>query len=91
MNSFNELCSMLELNFQSTMSVLESNDLSLSQAKQLAGVVEEARLLLLELEHALGLEAGNDRWKATIYELRNRYLHLEGILKERRNDLHTEQ
>ena len=73
--------------YHTSRHVLGKNTVTLEDARQLAGSVTEVRVLLTELEH---VETSLDRPVAaltSISDLKQRYLELEGMVKEVRNTL----
>lgn len=83
-----KLCRDLEDCFKSSRAVLSKNIVSVDQAKELAVTLESIRMLLQELGQALQESAGGWGQVSSVSALWERYLELEGAVKELRNDLY---
>lgn len=81
------ICENLTTYLDQSRRLLKADAVGLPDARELAAHVREIRLLLKELQDAEYVSRQNERLAATIYELQRRYLELEGIVKEIRNDL----
>ena len=83
----NDICEELAECFYYIKRVLRSNSFDLAQAKKLAVQVMTIRSLLKELERVPETASRNSgRASMSISELQERYLELEGMVKEIRND-----
>jgi hypothetical protein len=82
-----DLCDALLACFRHARRVLANNVLSYSYTTELAEYVETIRMLLQNLEQASRTLGNAPCQAATIIRLRDNFEDLEGIVKERRNDL----
>lgn len=74
--------------YHTSRRVLRKSVINIEDMRQLADYVTQVRVLLAELEQ---LETGSHRSETTlsaISGLKQRYLELEGMVKEARNNLH---
>ena len=74
--------------YHTSRQMLEKNNATLEDTRQLAGYVTQVRVLLAELEQIETRLHRSDTAMSTITSLKQRYLELEGMVKEVRNNLH---
>jgi hypothetical protein len=67
--------------------MLGKNNINLDDTRQLAGYVTQVRVLLAELEHIETRLHRSETALSSIGGLKQRYLELEGMVKEARNNL----
>jgi len=68
--------------------MLRKNNINLEDTRQLAGYVSQVRVLLAELERIETRLHRSETALSSITGLKQRYLELEGMVKEARNSLH---
>jgi len=74
--------------YQSSRQTLLNKNVTLEDTRQLAGYVTQVRVLLAELEHIETRLQRSETALSYISGLKQRYLELEGMVKEARNTLH---
>ena len=67
--------------------LLRKNNVTLEDTRQLADYVTQVRVLLTELEHSEARLHRSETALSSIAGLKQRYLELEGMVKEARNNL----
>jgi len=74
--------------YHTSRQMLGKNNVNLEDTRQLAGYVTQVRVLLAELEHIETRLHRSESAMSSIAGLKQRYLELEGMVKEARNTLH---
>lgn len=74
--------------YHTTRQMLRKSTITLEDTRQLAGYVTQVRVLLAELEHTETRLHRSETALSSISRLKQRYLELEGMVKEARNTLH---
>jgi hypothetical protein len=74
--------------YHTSLLMLGKNNVNLEDTRQLAGYVTQVRVLLAELERIETRIHRSETALLSISGLKQRYLELEGLVKEARNNLH---
>jgi len=74
--------------YHTSRQMLNKSNVTLEDIRQMAGYVTQVRVLLAELQHIETRRHRSGTALSSITGLKQRYLELEGMVKDTRNNLH---
>jgi hypothetical protein len=83
------ICDQLRKDHAAAMRTITDECVSFREAQKLAGITTEVRTLLSAWLSAGSNQGVEKRLMNEVREIRDQYLDLEGMIKERRNNLET--